>query len=107
MLNIVSLIVYSTISPIRISHAVTLKVFYSLRGLTLQNEAIQGDDQSGDLRMLVIPVSVRLPSVRHVRIGKLRFTANRPIDQCMCIVERVKLPECESLKFAEVRQKMH
>lgn len=58
----------STISPIRISHAVTLKVFYSVRGLTLQNESIEGDDQSGDMRMLVIPVSVRLPSVSHQRL---------------------------------------
>jgi hypothetical protein len=55
---------------------VTLKVFYSIRGLTLQNEKITGDDQSGDLRMLVMPAPVRLPSVSHLSVDTERVKLN-------------------------------
>lgn len=55
----------------------TLKVFYSIRGLTLQNEKITGDDQSGDLRMLVMPAPVRLPSVSHLSVDTERVNSTR------------------------------
>jgi len=63
----------STSTPIRFKHELVTQVYFSIEGETIDGTKITGSDQTGELRMLVIPVSVVLPSVRRCRAG-LRVT---------------------------------
>jgi hypothetical protein len=59
-----ALLQYSTSTPIRFKHELVTQVYFSIEGENIDGTKITGSDQTGELRMLVIPVSVVLPSVR-------------------------------------------
>lgn len=66
-----------TITPIRVNHDLVVQVFFSVNGEDLHGNPIEGEDQSGVMRMLVLTLPTVLPS-------------------CTCTFERVTLPEyCE------------
>lgn len=52
-----------TVSPFDIQHTLSLRVFFSVRGEALNGEPIEGDDETGEMRMLVINLPERLSSV--------------------------------------------
>jgi hypothetical protein len=54
---------HRTSTPIRFKHELVVQVYFSIEGETIDGTKITGADQTGELRMLVIPVSVVLPSV--------------------------------------------
>lgn len=58
-----SLLVDSTITPIRVHHELVLQVFFSVDGEDLQGNPLEGDDSSGVMRMLVLTMPTVLPSV--------------------------------------------
>jgi hypothetical protein len=64
----------STLTPIRFHHSIALRLFFSIKGRTIDDEIIEGDDQKGDLRMLVVNMRVRMPSVSTTRMVAVAIT---------------------------------
>jgi hypothetical protein len=52
-----------TFSPFDIQHSLSLRVFFSVKGETLNGEPIKGEDDTGEMRMLVVQQPERLSSV--------------------------------------------
>jgi hypothetical protein len=52
-----------TVSPFDIQHSLSLRVFFSVKGETLNGEPIEGADDTGEMRMLVVQQPERLSSV--------------------------------------------
>lgn len=52
-----------TVSPFDIQHSLSLRVFFSVRGESLNGERIHGEDDTGELRMLVINLPEQVSSV--------------------------------------------
>lgn len=51
-----------TITPIRVTHELLLKIYYSIHGESVKGERIKGP---GELRMMSVRVPIHLPSVSH------------------------------------------
>ena len=64
---------HSTLTPIRFHHSIALRLFFSIKGRTIDDGIIEGDDQDGDLRMLVVSMRVRMPSVRTASLPAVRI----------------------------------
>ena len=64
----------STLTPIRFHHSIALRLFFSIKGRTIDDGIIEGVDQKGDLRMLVVNMRVRMPSVSLARMAAVAIT---------------------------------
>lgn len=52
-----------TLSPFDIQHSLSIRIFFSVRGESMDGEKIEGDDDTGEMRMLVINQPEQISSV--------------------------------------------